>query len=404
MKNSIRSFKSPDGERFSVLVDEQGMPLYYPTLFATWTLRARSVAANTITNALNALKALFAWEAHLGFDLESAFGQGTFLDENQVRDLTDFLQRSLINKKSNGLVSFNRRPKVVSPSVHYYRLSVAANYVEFLARQVSPSSADVRQIERMANMIKANRPARSSKSVPDRDEIHLSVAVIETLEEALKPGSPNNPAKEYGVQLRNALMFLILRLTGIRRGELLNLRIEDIDFGINTLTISRRPDAKGDTRKFQPVVKTRPRAIRIEPALVARIQEYVLNQRSKLPRAKKHGYLFVTHKSGPSEGAPLSITAFQKWMREISSLVVDAGFHAHALRHNWNYEFSRRADARKMGHEEEAKIRSYFMGWSPTSGTANTYNRRHIKEKAQEISLELQRGYMNKPNRAVRDE
>lgn len=75
MDISLRRFRGSDGERFSVLVDSQGMPLFYPTLFSTWVLRARSLAANTITNALNALKAFCAWEAHAGLSVESIFSR-----------------------------------------------------------------------------------------------------------------------------------------------------------------------------------------------------------------------------------------------------------------------------------------------------------------------------------------
>jgi hypothetical protein len=36
------------------------------------------------------------------------------------------------------------------------------------------------------------------------------------------------------------------------------------------------------------------------------------------------------------------------------------------------------------------------MGWSETSGTAATYNRKHIKEQAGKAVLELQLMHLNK--------
>ncbi|HBO1217391.1 TPA: site-specific integrase [Pseudomonas aeruginosa] len=395
MDISLRRFRASDGERFSVLVDALGMPLYYPTLFSTWVLRNGSLAANSITNALNAIKALCAWETYACIDLESTFTQGKMLDENQSRDLCDFLQRSLVNDARKKVVPINRKPKVVSTSTHYFRLTVAADYLEFLANRLAKGTEATR-IQEMVSSIKANRPIKPSKSVADADEIYLPDEVIQKLEDALRPGAENNPARDYGVQLRNALMFTILRLTGMRRGELLNLKIEDISFTENTLKVVRRPDAKGDTRRHQPTSKTLPRRMAILPELVEKIRVYVMTERSKVPGARKHGYLFVTHKAGPSQGAALSISAFGKLMRELAEVVAGAGFHAHALRHNWNYGFSRIADAQGMTPEREHKTRSYLMGWSETSDSASVYNRRHIKEKAQESVLDLQRRYSKK--------
>ncbi|WP_241774775.1 site-specific integrase [Pseudomonas protegens] len=369
------------------------MPLFYPTLFTTWTLRASSHAANSITNVLNALKVLCVWEARLGIDLLSTFTQGVLLDHNQIRDLCDFLQRSLESEKPTKITSTLQKPKVVGVNSHYFRISTAAQYLQFLAHRVAPHLADT-EVDKMVETINAHRPGRSNKSSVDRDEIHLSEEAIQTIEVALKPGSPGNPALDSGVQLRNALMFFLLKLTGIRRGELLNLRIGDINFGDNTMAVVRRPDSNLDTRKHQPTAKTRPRRIRIAPALVERIADYVKDARRKVPGARRHDYLFVTHKAGPTQGAPMSIGAFSKWMGQISDIVENAGFHAHALRHNWNYQFSRLAEEKGMSPEEEEKTRSYWMGWSETSGTAGIYNRRYTKEKAQQAGLELQERYI----------
>ncbi len=81
MDISMRRFISSEGERAAVLVDGSGMPLYYPTLFATWHLRSRSLAANSIVNALSAVMVLYAWQNDLGIVMESQFSRGELLDE-----------------------------------------------------------------------------------------------------------------------------------------------------------------------------------------------------------------------------------------------------------------------------------------------------------------------------------
>ncbi|WP_461583351.1 hypothetical protein [Tepidiphilus sp. HLB4] len=63
---------------------------------------------------------------------------------------------------------------------------------------------------------------------------------------------------------------------------------------------------------------------------------------------------------------------------------------AHVLRHTWNDVFSREMERKGVAPENERQIRSYLMGWSPTSDTAAVYTRRYVRNKAKEISLGLQ--------------
>ncbi|MEE3923317.1 site-specific integrase [Pseudomonas viridiflava] len=399
MELSVRRIKSSNGERFVVLVDETGMPLFYPALYVTVHMRGRSLAVNTIQNTLNALKALYAWQSYYGIDLESRFSRRELLQVHEVHSLRDFMQKPLLDENDGKVVLISRRPKMVSTSNQYARMSVIADYLGFLAgqHQLPSSSVGRDSSERMVAQIKANRPKTSTKSSIDRDEKHLDDTLLDELEAALKPGSANNPVREYAVQVRNALMFSILRITGLRRGELLNLMIEDIDFAKNTLRVIRRPDSKEDIRAYQPVAKTRERTFPLMPELVDQIHRYVLNNRNKVPRAKTHGYLFVTHKLGTSQGRPLSNAGFGKFMAALRNIVEGAsGIHAHSLRHHWNYSFSKTCEEQGITPEREEKIRSYLMGWSETSGTAATYNRRHIKEQAGKALLDLQIKHLSK--------
>lgn len=407
MDITMRRFVAADGERFAVLVDGSGMPLYYPTLFTTWHLRSRSLAINSIANTLKAIKTLYAWEAHVGIDLASLFSQGELLGEERIRGLSDFLQLAASpTRRDTEVYSLTRwsKPKFVGTSNYYFRLTVVADYLGFLAKRLCSHLLDDREIQRMVTAIRANRPTKPSKSVSDRDERYLDDAIVQAVEEAVRPGSERNPAKDHAVQVRNELMFMILRLTGLRRGELLNLKVDDVNFAKNTLRVVRRPDSKGDSRAFQPTAKTRQRTIPLASDLIIRIHEYVLRYRNTLLRARMHGYLFVTHKAGPTQGHPLSISGFQKWMLSIASIIEGSGIHAHALRHHWNYVFSQHSDAMKIPSAKEEKIRSYLMGWEEASGTAQIYNRRHTKQKAAEAVLALQKVHLSNPSEEVVDE
>ncbi|MGY1450263.1 tyrosine-type recombinase/integrase [Pseudomonas chlororaphis] len=401
MELSVRRVKSSNGERLIVLVDELGMPLFYPALYVTVHMRGRSLALNTIQSALSALKAMYAWQSYYNIDVESRFSCNELLLSHEIHSLRDFMQKPLAGENERSVISISRRSGSVSKGNQYARMSVIADYLGFLADHHLPSSTSSREgIERMVAQIKSNRPKTSNKSSVSREDKHLDDELLDSLEEALRPGSGSNPIREYAVQVRNALMFSILRVTGLRRGELLNLKVEDVDFTTNTMKVVRRPDSKGDSRAYQPVAKTRERVFPLMPELTDQIRGYVLSHRIKVPGAKKHGYLFITHKSGKSQGLPLSNSGFGKFIGVLKSVLECAsGIHAHSLRHHWNYTFSKICENRALPPEREEKLRSYLMGWSETSGTAAAYNRRHIKEQAGKAVLELQNKHLGRARR-----
>lgn len=126
MHISLLRFRGYGGEWFSVLVDSKGMPLFYPALFSTWVLFARSLAAIIITNVLNALEALCAWEAHASLRVESILSRSELFDQNQIRDLCDFRQLILVSEKDKKITPIKRQPKVVGTSIHNVRLPIVA--------------------------------------------------------------------------------------------------------------------------------------------------------------------------------------------------------------------------------------------------------------------------------------
>ncbi|GFZ62509.1 hypothetical protein PSE10C_47960 [Pseudomonas amygdali pv. eriobotryae] len=47
-------------------------------------------------------------------------------------------------------------------------------------------------------------------------------------------------------------------------------------------------------------------------------------------------------------------------------------------------------DLAKVSEAEEERMRSFLMGWAPTSKTSVNYTRRHVRLKAQQVSLAMQ--------------
>lgn len=401
-----------DGERYKLLVNANtGTPLYYPTLYITSQIRGGGQSVSTIQSFITSLKVLLKWSNHYSVNMEKRFSRKEFLTLQEVESLRDFCKKPLKEKepeRSNVIVlkrtkegarmAMPRKTHGVYSHTQYNRMTFIADYLKWLAEILTKGQhdqADKNHITAMHKRIKAHRPKKRRRTNRDKDEKGLDLKIVDQVMEVLKPGHDKNPFHDPGVQVRNALIIALLRFLGLRRGELLNLRVEDINFVSNEVAVFRRPDSLLDPRTYQPLAKTLERTLIINDKLAEKLSKYVTTVRSKFPQARHHPYMFITHKAGPYQGAPLSNSGFGKLMKEVQGISKDfSGVHAHSFRHTWNYSFSVLLDTSKeeVSSEREEQMRSYLMGWADGSGTAAIYNRRHIKEKAKKAILEYQNG------------
>ncbi len=215
----------------------------------------------------------------------------------------------------------------------------------------------------------------------------LAPEAMDVLTEVIRIASSDNPWSPENRE-RNNLIMRWLRETGLRRGELLNITVEDILWRSNEVLIARRPDNPKDPRRNQPLVKTRDRLLPISPDLARDTHAYVVGTRRQLPGGRKHGHLFVAR----STGAPMSAAAmnlvFVQLRKKCEAL--PNSFSPHLLRHTWNDAFSEHIDRAGLSEEKEKQIRSVLMGWSETSATAATYTKRHVRRKADQVSRAMQ--------------
>ncbi|WP_179948181.1 hypothetical protein [Luteimonas chenhongjianii] len=78
------------GERVPLLHDASGVPLFYPTLFATTQLRNAGAAVNTIRNKWTDIVVLMRWAHSQGRDLVEEFTIGRWLTLADIVSLRDF--------------------------------------------------------------------------------------------------------------------------------------------------------------------------------------------------------------------------------------------------------------------------------------------------------------------------
>lgn len=393
-----------------------GLPEYYPNLFMTTQVRNSNNAFSTVESAASSLVVLLRFLDRYNIDIEKRLLTRQFLQEHELDALRDFVQlrfKALSPRSSyDPVFGFDEYDEVLAEPVHtgtqYSRLTTAAQYIGWLSRHLlrDADKGDVDQINVLIRQIKARRPIKKGRT-GNRVEKSLKEDQIEALFEVLRLGSEYNPFSR-ALQRRNRTMILLLYHLGIRGGELLNIRISDIDTQLNRLTIARRADEKDDTRVKEPNSKTQERILPVSDALMKEVHDYITKDRRLVHNARNHDFLFVTHKSGPTVGQAVSKAAYYKVIAVVAAVAPQLyAVTGHVMRHTWNYKFSEMMDSKDEPPSEERQeaLRSYLMGWKPESGTAATYNGRFVQREGMEASLELQKsGGTRKPKELKNDD
>jgi integrase len=410
----VKTVVAANGERLPVLMGPDGLPLFEPTLFALTEIRAKNRAANTIGNCLRGILVFYLFLDLNGINLRGRLTEGRLLSMGEIEDLVRLCRlpiEKIVSASSpddtasvpSQIVSMEKyRQRVTTefireivPAFAATRLRCIRDYLKWLVSDRSSrvgvgsdrgTALDVAG-RFVVGAIDARLPVGDNRGYLGEREALAPDSVKELLH-VIDPDSADNPWQDEHSRFRNELIILWLYYLGVRRGELLGVRISDIDFRKGSVLIARRADDPTDPRRDQPNVKTRAREIPLSQLLQDKTGAYIVKYRSVLQAARKHDFLLVASDSG----APLSIPSFAKIFNVLRAKCssLPRNLFAHLLRHTWNDRFSEEMDKRGVGEETEKKTRSYLMGWSETSGTAATYTRRHVRKKAQEASLKMQ--------------
>ena len=131
------------GERVVFLLDEQRLPLCWPTLYASVRLRQAGLAVNSIKNQLKDLTVLLRWEQFHGRDIAKEFGEGRLLSVADLVSIKKFAAKRFDGANEGPPSSSNTAirsleadlapltsPTEVSKVNQYNRLTTIANYIE----------------------------------------------------------------------------------------------------------------------------------------------------------------------------------------------------------------------------------------------------------------------------------
>ena len=423
MKLRIQTIKRDDGERLPLLIGEDGIPLFGPTVYTVSALRARQLAVNSVKSHLRAISYFESFCAIRKIDLSSRLDRGHLLSLAEIDGLVRMCRNSASELRVQGghgnrrihdqtVRPLHQQEKIrrtrtqgparqVTLKVAHTRLSYIREYLDWMLRdRISMPNIDGQLRARLESVristhedLRAREPSGTKRADTQEQREGLASDDRTWLLEVTRRDSSENPWLNAHTRVRNELMIRWLLNLGLRRGELLNVQISDVKFQNSSVDIKRRPHSKEDSRNDQPVVKTVERSLPIDHDLLKATLEYIFEYRREQGKAPRHKYLFVaTH-----TGQPFSLVGIGKTFAALRRLR-DKGFKlsAHVLRHTWNEGFSELMDEKGIDPELEKKLRCQLMGWSETSNTAAIYTRRHTRLRAMEASLALQKKFTGK--------
>jgi integrase len=446
-----------NGERYACLVDKFGVPDFWTTLFLT--THYRSSSAETMRSVVNVLAHFYVWdgaqkrcfyqrvleEADAAESLpRSEFKPPVFFTVRDAQSLarhcklTTAAARRRLYPKRNKIVSFVMDSAatvapdpVVSTKYQRDRLTIISSFLNFIVdnalRHYSQYVYYLEAGRQMVDLINKQRSKKrgSTGNSTDPDKKAPRPEVFDEILYVAHPLSESNPFTTL-VRDRNYLLVKILYDTGMRVGELLQLKVEDINLAGAYISIVRRHDDPEDIwRAIEPNAKTNERDIPIQDDLVDLIRCYIVSERRRmvehLPKRKRHGFLFVSNKI--TTGQPMSIKQLSNLIMKISKdkalayfieskgIVIKKRVSPHSYRHNRNNQISTIIDAvnetaREEGRlddiiseKEEKDIRMYLMGHSSPK-SAQVYTLRHTKKIAEKINLKL----AEKENEILKDD
>jgi integrase len=360
---------------------------WIPVRVATrWAVRRRRFECmdSTLAHDLRALALLYEWaETTLRCDLDDLLETFVVPEGRQLDSLVTFLRVKASRVSSN---SFNSLPTVANQALAIRSFLM---WAADPANQGSVRPKCTKQIaEERAMLIEMFRPFARYTGAAQRIA-PLSQSDLGRIKQVIGPHrhidgrlvlplgfDEQNPFR-LGSRLRNWLMCAIAYQCGLRRGELLKIRLDDLpkpnDPGIK---IRRRPHDRADVRRHKPRVKTVERVLPISDEIRAGLRAYLASPVQIGRPAGRTPYLFVS-----AGGAPLSIAAADGIVKIMGRHTGVEKLSWHSFRHTWAESLA--DDLLGEYHEEQALafIRE-LGGWKSNSATPMHYIQNALAKRA----------------------
>lgn len=383
-----------NGMRTKVLVKDY-MPDYYPNLFVTLELSAR--ALNTQKKYLESIVLLECFLEHESIDLIARLEQrpkSHYLTDSElsrfVRDAA--FQKSTLEKKYSGARMLPSAFEYVGRTHAQQRIEHVRDYLKFLYEKLGDQSSREAACDdlvgRINRKVKAAKPSWKKRKLQDMKGVNQKQR--DRLLEVMHPDSSENPFANTALKLRNYIVLLFGLDLGLRRSEMLLVKINDIHWHNKKISIINLEDGEIDKRPKAPQFKTHEREWVMSDDLEWALKEYVDNYRSfdgGPSEAKSHLFLLVSHRR--NEGRALSMNALDGVLGRVGAAFPEVSdVHLHSLRHDSVYTLleSMREELERLTPEDRTtkvqKVLTHAFGWSPESNMPGLYGAKFWKEEA----------------------
>jgi len=358
------------GERLPCLVDRE---TWLPVRLATrWAMRYRRYRrqSSTLADNLRILGSLYTWAKTSGsFDLDDYLTQGNILTLRQIEAFASTLRVPEMTRNTDAFL-LKHVQEVSSPVInagtydHY--LSVTEQFLLWSLDSMNRGGISRLSLEQMVaeraqltylfqSLRIGARPSQRMEPLEDQEIQHIR-KTIGPKREGQNPWSFSDLIFSQATHLRNWLMVEVALQLGVRRGELLKLRLDSLPRGSDDgIRILRSPDDPADTRAREPAVKTAERALPASRHLLSALRAY-RTLSPPLGRARsKSPYLFVT-----VEGQALSLDRTDDIIQDIGRHSGIAPLSWHRLRHTWSEKWAEHFLKQPNGKD----LLQYAGGWT----------------------------------------
>ena len=355
------------GEQIPMMLDASGMPVVLPNEFV---LSRRSLSTNTLVRNLRELSVLYRWLDKTNCDLSAKLlAQNSFSEA----ELKGGLVEALRIDQANGRIS------AVAPNTFNQRLTTIRQFfswcMDVLTNQLPLSSLDYERLRERKSFLLKMLDGSFMSATPMRKSLRkgLNEEEVDFLIAVLNPDAEQGFGRDSAVKFRNYVSVGLMLFCGLRPGELLSLRVEDVQ---------RRPADPLDVRRPRPQIKRNGRVIPIENRQLAfALNEYIVTWREVLESKNRDesDYLILS-----DEGSPLSQSSITQFFQLLRSQYADhlpENLTAKSLRHTFSSRLERVLRASGMDEQRRREALALLRGDSSLD-SQDTYIAQEVEEQA----------------------